>query len=86
MSVMGAVAAVMAVVAAPGVAAQSGISTSKPRLLLPDTPENKFMLAESPIWDEKSQRLHWVSLEGIMIVCNIYSSVSQSDAFHAFID
>lgn len=42
-----------------------GISTTKPRLLLPDTPENKFALSESPVWNEDAQRLHWVSQEGV---------------------
>ncbi len=32
--------------AAPG----GGISTSAPRLLLPDVPENRLKLGESPIW------------------------------------
>lgn len=44
--------------------AQSSIRTSKPRLLLLDTPENKFTLSESPVWNEDAQRLHWVSQEG----------------------
>lgn len=43
---------------------KSGICTNKPRLLLPDVPENKFALSESPVWNEDAQRLHWVSQEG----------------------
>ena len=62
----------------------SSIRTSVPRLLLPDTPDNKFDLAESPVWCEDSQRLHWVSQEGntgvhtFSVVTGQHSSVKTS--------
>eukprot|EP00208_Stichococcus_sp_RCC1054_P008341 CAMPEP_0206149326 /NCGR_PEP_ID=MMETSP1473-20131121/37717_1 /ASSEMBLY_ACC=CAM_ASM_001109 /TAXON_ID=1461547 /ORGANISM="Stichococcus sp, Strain RCC1054" /LENGTH=337 /DNA_ID=CAMNT_0053546783 /DNA_START=3023 /DNA_END=4036 /DNA_ORIENTATION=+ len=55
----------------------AGISTSTPRLLLPDTAENRFKLSESPIWCEATGRLHWVSQEGDTGVHTLHLSTGE---------
>lgn len=47
----------------------AGISTSTPRLLLPDTAENRFKLSESPIWCGPRLQLHGQHSRANQVVC-----------------